>query len=174
MIDYTHLVLINSPLVDEAYGVYYRAMHSWRGLFHLWLGPSQATLAQRLTIFASLGTLLGLIWIWRGGWQPQSPHFALQLALSLIATLLISPHLNTHDLTLWLLIGFLIINDTQKHKPAVFKPWVINTLIIIGNLISFITILFHEFLSIKLTVVFMVGVAGMLILEMAKTKNICR
>ena len=47
-----------------------------------------------------LPTLASVAYTWKGGWQPASPRFFLQVAITLLAALLINPHLYLQDMVL--------------------------------------------------------------------------
>jgi hypothetical protein len=156
--DYIRLTITESPLVDGAYGVNYPQMHNWRGLCRLWFGPHRSREINTLTILASIITLLPLVWSWRGPWQPGGAKFDLQFASTIVATLLVSPHLNTHDLTLWILAGALALNQARSRS----KRRIVEGLIVAGSLISFLSLPLNQVLPLQLTTVFMAIVATLL------------
>ncbi|MHB1158862.1 MAG: glycosyltransferase family 87 protein [Chloroflexota bacterium] len=71
------------------------------GLLQSWPGAIlPATLAAG-------GLTLLLLWsAWRGEWNRESQSFSLKLALLLLASMLVSPHLYGHDLVLLIPVGF--------------------------------------------------------------------
>lgn len=80
---------------------------NWYGLFSGVLsGRQEAILAATL---ASDGLTLALLWrAWRGEWNPGSPLFSLKLALLMLASMLVSPHLYGHDLVLLIPVAFYV------------------------------------------------------------------
>ena len=167
--DYVRLTVTESPLVDGAYGVNYPKMHNWRGFFRLLLGPNRSNEVNTIATLASVITLLPLIWSWRGKWQPTETKFDLQFALTIIVTLLISPHLNTHDLTLWILVGALALNHTISRSLPRSKERIVKGLIAAGSPISLLTLPFSQIVPLQLTTVFMIILAAMLFLEIEQT-----
>lgn len=156
MMAYLNLTVIDSPLKDGAYGIIkYDQMHNWRAIFRLLIGPHQAVMVNSLTGIASLINLLLLAWAWRGSWQPSRPKFDLQIALTCLTALLVSPHLYIHDLTLWILIGLLLINYHSTGNWFLSLP-TLYSLIIIGSLISFVGLALRDTLNMPLTTVFMI------------------
>jgi hypothetical protein len=99
--DYTEMP--NYPLTQ---------LHSWNGFFKLLLLPEQA--ASMLTWIArglTIALLVRLLW---GPLSPGQPVFALQYSGLVLATVLLSPHLFTYDLSLLLLpIALLVIQSTD-------------------------------------------------------------
>jgi len=91
---------------NDIYGNFPVTMHNWRAFTLRLLGPGTA--GTVLLAILSLLSLAALVWAWRGPWSPDQPRFPRQIALTLLLTLLTSPHLNLHDLVLWLLAGALI------------------------------------------------------------------
>jgi hypothetical protein len=154
-IDYINLTVLESPLVDGAYGINYLGMHNWRSLFRLFLGSDSPNQVITVANWTSLITLGILISHWRGHWQPTQIQFDLTYALILLATLLISPHLNTHDLTLWILVGLLIINYLQLHHPNKLKQPFMLSVIILAGFIPLVTFLLGPHLHLQLTPLFM-------------------
>ena len=118
-----------------------------------------------MATLASVVTLVPLIWSWRGKWQPAETKFDLQFALTVVVTLLASPHLNTHDLTMWILAGALALNYTISCSLPQPKRRIAEGLIIAGSLISLLTFPLGQVLPLQLTTVFMVILAAMLFLE---------
>ncbi len=156
VIDYARLTLLDSPLADGLYGVEYAAMHNWRALFRVGLGAEQPILVNGLTLMAALMSLAVLVWAWRGAWR--SPAFDTQVALTLLVSLLISPHLNTHDLTLWILVGALLLR-TVPPQPLTQ----IVGVIVLGTLIPLVTFPLNSVLFVPLTTLFMAGLSGWLL-----------
>lgn len=89
--------------------------HAWSGFFALLLGgPGSA--AQVMTLLASGATILIVALALRGPLDFGSRRFAWQFAALIAATVLISPHLYTYDLTVLLLPLGLVAVDA-RHQP---------------------------------------------------------
>ncbi len=158
--DYIKLTLVHSPLVDGFYGIKYPKMHNWRGFFTVMVGRSHADLAAMLTVGASLATLAILGWNWRGAWRPAESKFDFRFAFLIIATLLVSPHLNTHDLTLWLPVAALIANGTIADNSLRVTRQTIAIFFAVGGLVSLLTFPLSSVLHVQLTTLFMALIGG--------------
>src|SRR5262245_35594787 len=107
LVSYGRLLLEMSGWVERR-GIYPSQMHNFRGQFYALLYPHHVALANVLTIVVSLLLLVLLVRAWAGNWETERPGFDLKFALLLTTSLLVSPHLNFHDLSLLLLPGLLI------------------------------------------------------------------
>ncbi len=112
---------------QDVYGNFPATMHNWRALALQLLGPGTA--ATALLAGLTLLALAALAWTWRGQWQADGPRFPLQVAATLLLTLLTSPHLNSHDLVLWLLVGPLI----ALPRPALGPRPLLLALLLLGT-----------------------------------------
>ncbi len=94
---------------QEKYGIFPQSMHNWRAFSVRLLGAEEGgqILWLGLTLL-SLGILIG---IWHRPWEENSPHFRRQFAGTILLTTLLSPHLNLHDLVLWVLTGALLAGE---------------------------------------------------------------
>lgn len=162
--DYIKLILVDSPLADGLYGIKYPMMHNWRGFFTVMMGRNRADLVAKLTVGASLVSLVALGWHWRGIWHPDELGFDFQFAFLVIVTLLVSPHLNTHDLTLWLLVVALIVNGAIVSKLRYMTWQKMVVFFMIGSLVSLLTFPLSGVLHIQLTTLFMVLIGGLTII----------
>jgi hypothetical protein len=79
------------------YGIDPRDMYNFRGMLAILMGKEQATAINLISTLALIGSIVFIVWLWRGSWQPESPVFSLRLALTLILGLLFSPHVNPQD-----------------------------------------------------------------------------
>ncbi len=82
--------------------------HCWYGFFTLLTDGSAAGVARTLTLLASGATIGMTAWLLRGELRPERPEFARQYSGLIVATVLLSPHLFTYDLTILLLPMFLL------------------------------------------------------------------
>src|SRR5262249_11913684 len=93
-------------------------LHSWYGFFKLLLGGPPSAV-QGATLAADLATAAVLAVLLRGPLPLGRPAFVLQYSGLVVATVLVSPHLLTYDLTLLLLPLFLLTHLLLVHSPAV-------------------------------------------------------
>lgn len=93
--------------------------HAWSGFFALLLGET-SWLLHPATIAASAATLGTVALALRGPLEPESLRFRRQFSACIVATVLLSPHLYTYDLTVLLLpLGFLAV-EANEHRTL---PW---------------------------------------------------
>ena len=139
----------------EAYGVHPQRMHTWRGFLHLLLGtndPSEVQPWWLLGVVLALGLLL---WTWRGRWNPQSQHFALQWATLVVVMLLISPHVNFHDLSLLMVPGVLLARYLASLEQAGRLDKVLTRLPLVGYLATWMALFASSDLRLQPSVLFM-------------------
>jgi hypothetical protein len=125
--------------------------HTWSGFFALLLGgPSPAT--TTLTLVASGGTigLTGLAL--HGPLDARHPRFAWQYSAVILATVLLSPHLYTYDLTVLLLP--LAMMATRADASAVQK-WLGLSIFCLVGLSPQIALLTNIQLSVPLLLAFL-------------------
>ena len=168
--DYINLTLIRSPLVDGKFGIDYTAMHNWRGLFRVILGPNHKSLLSGITLTVSIASILILFSAWKGKWKSSPNEFDLKIVLTIITTLLVSPYLYIHDLTLWILPSCIILNQNLS-QDVYWKKQIAVGVVIAGSFISVLTTSLQSTLYLQATTVFM---AGTTILLFAQIKNISK
>lgn len=103
---------------DSIAGIYPAAMPNLRGtvyrlgqLYHTWSGTDLSpTMLRGVILLLSAAVFVLVLRTWKGPWNPTSPTFDRQFGQTVIGTLLVSPHLNGHDLTLLILVGFLVVS----------------------------------------------------------------
>jgi hypothetical protein len=86
--------------------------HSWYGFFHLLLQGQSDDLIRIASGAMILATLIGLGILLRGPLRVESSLFAVQYSGLVLATILVSPHLLTYDLTLLVLPAALIAGQS--------------------------------------------------------------
>jgi hypothetical protein len=92
--------------------------HAWSGFFALLLGEPGA-LATGATVVASAATVAIVALALRGPLDTTSPRFRWQYSALIVATVLLSPHLYTYDLTVLLLpLGFIAVSTGRDACPA--------------------------------------------------------
>jgi alpha-1,2-mannosyltransferase len=82
--------------------------HSWYGFFHLLLGGASDAAIRVAAAVAVAATLAAVAWLLWGRLETCSGRFAVQYSGLMIATLLVSPHLFTYDLTVLVLPAMLV------------------------------------------------------------------
>jgi len=92
-------------------------MVTWRGVAVNLFGESAPSLVTPLFIALAVLTLGGFLWVWwrvqrRGGAGAQTVW-----ALALVVTILISPHLNPHDLSILIAPAWLICSQVLVGEP---------------------------------------------------------
>jgi hypothetical protein len=92
-------------------------LHCWYGFWKLLLPGSDLRVVQGATLLASGATVAVLTWLLWGRLAYGQPRFAMQFAGLVIATILLSPHLLTYDLTLLLLPFFLLTHLLLTRWP---------------------------------------------------------
>lgn len=96
--------------------------HTWLGFFALLTGEPTGLATRVLSIGALLGTMGLLAWMFRETPRLDSPQFARQFAALVVATILVSPHFFTYDLTILLLpltvVGMQLATTKPEDRPA--------------------------------------------------------
>lgn len=83
--------------------------HSILGMFELLRSWSEMPALNRIIAWATYLLVIALVWkVLRKGITPGKPLFTLQYSALVVATVLLSPHLFTYDLTILLLPMFLL------------------------------------------------------------------
>jgi hypothetical protein len=102
--------------------------HCLYGFFTLLAGEPNA-LAKAATMLSAAGVMLLLVQSLRGRLVPGGRRFAVQFSVLVIATLLLSPHLFTYDLTILLLPGFLLLFVLAAGARKLHSPRLIGWLL---------------------------------------------
>jgi alpha-1,2-mannosyltransferase len=132
----------------ETAGYPVERMHSWYGFVRLLLPHSSLELVQVLTLIMvvlTLGVLVRLLW---GPLQFGKSKFAQQFSGLVLATLLLSPHLLTYDLTLLLLpMLLLVLTLTEPDSPLAKRArpfaWLLTLLYVLGGVSAMFAPLVH-------------------------------
>lgn len=115
---YLRLLIEMSGWIERK-GIYPSQMHNLRGQFYALFYQTSPLLANGLTAAASLA-MLALLWnAWKGKWEVNEPRFGLKFSLLVTISVLVSPHLNLHDLAVLLLPGLLVYraSDSEGWNP---------------------------------------------------------
>lgn len=135
-------------------------MHSWDGFFKLLLpDPGMFGTVKLLTWIARGVTIVVLVRLLWGPFAPGEPAFALQYAGLVLATILLSPHLLTYDLSLLLLpVALLAIHATDPAAPlrdrSRYLLWLAAILYVIAALSSRIA----AYIPLQISVLVMFGI----------------
>jgi glycosyl transferase family 87 len=151
LVSYGKLLLEMSGWVERR-GIYPSQMHNFRGQFYALLYPDHVVLANVLTIAASLLLLVMLAKAWGGNWEVGSPDFDLKFAFLLTTSLLVSPHLNFHDLSLLLLPALLICRLALQQPTAAEHRRLMLGLLMIGFPLQVLSFSVSRFVPINLNV----------------------
>ena len=148
---YARLLVEMSGWVERR-GIYPSQMHNLRGQFYALLYPDRVVLANFVTVIASLLLLALLAKAWGGRWEVGRPEFDLKFSLMLITTLLVSPHLNFHDLSILLLPGLLICRFALQHPASTAHRCLLVCFFIVGFPLQVISFSVSSVVPINLNV----------------------
>jgi len=108
--EYGRLVIEMTGWIERK-GIYPSQMQCLRGqAYALWYA-AHPLWANCATALATLALTVVLLFGWQGPWQPGETRFDFQFALLILASVVASPHLNFHDLTLLVLPSILILRN---------------------------------------------------------------
>jgi len=101
--------------------------HCLYGFFTLLFGLPPTPATKVATLLAGCGVIYLLARTLRGPLAPGSPRFVAQFSSLIVATVLLSPHLFTYDLTVLLLPMVLLAAQWSASRPGPDKPgeWII-------------------------------------------------
>lgn len=116
----TEYIIISNQIVDwdKQNGIFIEGMQSWRGLFYLLLPHEPITAINYFSYLAGILTLLTCIIGFTGEWNTEYTRFKVQCSLVIFCTLLATPHIYNHDLTLLLLPAALLLAHTHSGKAS--------------------------------------------------------
>jgi hypothetical protein len=148
---------------SEMPGYQFKEMHSWFGFFRLLLpsAPLQVVwIATAITWSVTIALLARILW---GPLAFGQPLFAIQYSGLVLATILISPHLMTYDLTPLLLPMILLIiqvtsPDTLCAGQARTVLWMLASLYVLAGISSSLV----PYIYVQLSVLLMFGLLVML------------
>jgi hypothetical protein len=121
LLEYPRFLLQSTSWTGD--GVNYRIMYNWGSLVAHTTG---VTPPPALPLYAlQLATLALLAWAWRGPLQPRSPRFPRLVGLTLVASLLISPHLYLPELSLLAVVLALVALSCREQPRALAGWWAI-------------------------------------------------
>lgn len=103
--------------------------HCLYGFFTLLCGGEATTFVKGATFASFLGVAALLFLVLRRGLQPAAPQFPLQFSALVLATVLVSPHLFTYDLTILLLpillLGMALAKQTIRPANRSMLGWLL-------------------------------------------------
>jgi hypothetical protein len=99
------------------YGTWPDEMYNIKGALTLVFGPDHAALINQVSLLALLGTLVYVVWLWRGAWRTDTPDFALRLVATITLGVLFSPHLYPHDSLIMVAPAVLMYSYIRQHRP---------------------------------------------------------
>lgn len=98
--------VVGSQSLTETSGYTPRVMQNWKALLMNLLGSTPTT--RWLSLALLLLAIGALVWAWRGEWLPGTLYFDLQIALTVLLTVLATPYLYLHDLSVLLFPGLVL------------------------------------------------------------------
>jgi len=147
----------------ERRGIYPSQMHNLRGQFYALCYQKSPLLANGLTAAASLAMLV-LLWIvWKEKWETDEPRFALKFSLLVTITVLVSPHLNFHDLAILLLPGLIVYRIASTKVGAAFQTRWLQGSLAAAFVAMPLTLIVFAHVPIQLSVLALVGASLVLI-----------
>lgn len=158
---YGRLIVEMSGWIERR-GIYPSQMHNLRAQFYLWLYGQHPFLANLLTGLASVALLVLLVKAWKGEWRPGSARFGLKFSLLVTISLLVSPHLNLHDLSCLVLPGLLIGQISDQGNLSSIR-WLQRAAWLVGFPIILVSLVVSTWVPIQLSVWGIVGVVVFLI-----------
>src|SRR5262249_37769268 len=133
-----------------------------RGQFYALCYHTSPLLGKGLTAIASLA-MLGLLWkAWRGEWDATDSRFDLKFSLLVTISVLVSPHLNFHDVAVLLVPGLLIVRPYRSQSWTPVSLYRLKVLVLVrGFPVMLATLPVSAQIPVQLSV------CGMLILAFA-------
>lgn len=134
-------------------------MQNWIGQIHL-LGYRDAYNLGTSFMLAGLG--LGLvIFLWRGWWQPSEPQFGLRFAGTIFISLLASPYLLIHDLSLAFLPLMLCLEWFLETRISNWAVLALAAVLLVSPPVWFASLLVAVHFPLQASVVWMTIALGL-------------
>jgi hypothetical protein len=164
---YARLLVEMSGWIERK-GIYPSQMHNLRGQFYAICYQTSPLLANGLAAAASLA-LLVLLWnAWKGKWEASEPRFGLKFSLLVTISVLVSPHLNFHDLAVLLLPGLMLQQAWRSLENTSVRRWLRVSLWTVGFPVMLTTLMIFTQVPIQLSVW---GITGMSVLLLWSLKR---
>ena len=147
----------------ERKGIYPAQMHNLRGQFYAWFYPTSPLLANSLTATASL-VMLALLWTaWKGKWDVNAQGFDLKFSLLVTIGVLVSPHLNFHDLAVLLLPGLILQRAWRGIESRSVRAWLRVSLWTVGFPVMLTTLMIFAQVPIQISVWGIIAISVLLL-----------
>lgn len=131
-LDYRELIGRVNAAGPESYQLDVAAMTSWRG----WLSRVTVWEPSRVNVVAAIlgiPVLAATLLAWRNPWRPRSEEFAWQVASTLLAILIVSPHSHIQDTAL-LWIGALWLTAATRSLRFCWMLVVVGSTVFLMNI----------------------------------------
>jgi hypothetical protein len=145
-------------------------MHCLRAQFNAWWYETSPALALGVTVLTSVALLGLLIRAWWTDWSVHTPQFDLKFALLVMVSVLVSPHLYFHDLSVLLVPGILLCQLRKDVGPAQ-QSWVVA---LVGYPVMLLSLIVAGWLPIQLSVWSVFAVSILLGCHLIGYENQCR
>ena len=156
-IDYAQIVLSTGRNFNR-YGVFPETMYNLKGLLTLQLGNEHAVLINAISIIAFISVSILAFVVWIKTWDVSRPNFELKLAITLLAGLFFSLHLNPQDGLLFIVPFYLFFLYLRKNKMLVMFFSVFTLLCPVVFLIADFTIAGNFGIRIQTLTMLVLGV----------------
>ena len=102
--------LLQAASWDDRNGIFVSGMFGWNAFYRSVFGPEAGMTFILIASLAMAAVTVGLcVYAWRGSWEPKERLFRARFAALILAALLVSPHLYSHEMVvLFLPIALLI------------------------------------------------------------------
>ncbi len=142
-------------------------MQNWIGQIYL-LGYRDAYNPSTSVMVAGLG--LGLvIFLWRGRWQPSEPHFGLRFAATIFISLLASPYLLIHDLSLAFLPLMLCVEWFLETRISNWAALALAAVLLVSPLVWFASLLVAVHFPVQASVIWITLAFGLSLFILRRT-----
>ena len=159
----------------DRYGISPAQMHCLRGQSLALWQHQFPTLATVVTLTATFGLVAILLRAWKGEWDVRDPDFDLKFAFLVLVSVLVSPHVNFHDLSLLILPGVLI-DAYLRHNPLVTNVdrWLARLVYWVAFPLMLATRPLSLVLPVKVDVIGLLAVAMILYLKIRQFSDLRR
>ena len=159
---------------DGTHHVYPEVMPNLRGMVHRVMelsgmagkGLPQSAAVVIPTLMASIGVIALMCRTWRGAWDATSAAFDLRFTQVILGSILLSPYLYWHDLSLLVLAGILLLGHLGKMAKA--GPGYV--LLAVGHVcaIPLSSSLLGTDISAQIVVLFIAGAMGFILRQVVQ------
>ncbi len=114
-------LLSDMPTFVNQYGFSAASSFSMRGQIYAVLFTIQPEAAMLVTGFSAVALAWAALAAWNGPWGPTGCAFDMQVAVTVIAAILISPLINFHDLSFLLLPAVLVYHSARTQQAGALR-----------------------------------------------------